>query len=71
MRVVTKPLALLDVAGYWRPLVDFMAHVEREGFLRGTPQEWLVVDPEPAALLDRLLTFQPPAARRWLRLGDT
>lgn len=69
--VHAKPVALLDVAGYWRPLVDFMSHVEREGFLRGTPQEWLVVDRDPAALIDRLATFQPPAARRWLRLGDT
>ena len=69
--VHAKPVALLDVAGYWRPLVDFMAHVEREGFLRGTPQEWLVVDPEPAVLIDRLAAFQPPVARRWLRLGDT
>jgi uncharacterized protein (TIGR00730 family) len=66
-----KPVALLDVASYWKPLVQFMAHVEAEGFLRGTPQEWLVVDSDPNALLDKLITFEPPVVRRWLRLGDT
>lgn len=66
-----KPVALLDVASYWKPLVQLMAHVESEGFLRGTPQEWLVVDSDEARLLDKLATFEPPTVRRWLRLGDT
>jgi hypothetical protein len=66
-----KPVGLLDVASYWRPLVQFMGHVEAEGFLRGAPQEWLVVDADPLQLLTRLDTFEPPAVRRWLRLGDT
>lgn len=66
-----KPVALLDVLGYWQPLVQLMAHVEREGFLRGTPQQWLVVDTDPVQLLERLRTFQSPQVRRWLRLGDT
>lgn len=66
-----KPVALLDVASYWKPLVHFMAHVEAEGFLRGTPQEWLVIDSDANRLLDQLATFTPPTVRRWLRLGDT
>jgi len=69
--VQRKPVALLNVLEYWSPLVSLMAHVESEGFLRGTPQEWLVVDADPASMLDRLATFEPPAVRRWLRLGDT
>ena len=48
-----------------------LEHVEAEGFLRGAPQEWLVMETEPAALLDRLATFEPPQVRRWLRLGET
>jgi uncharacterized protein (TIGR00730 family) len=66
-----KPVALLDVASFWTPLVQFMAHVEAEGFLRGTPQEWLVVDSDPIRMLDRLIAFEPPTVRRWLRLGET
>lgn len=66
-----KPVGLLDVAQYWQSLVKMMEHVEAEGFLRGTPQEWLVMDSDPAQLLDRMETFQPPHVRRWLTLGDT
>jgi len=66
-----KPVGLLDVAQYWQSLVKMLEHVEAEGFLRGTPQEWLVLDTDPALLLDRLATFEPPHVRRWLRLGDT
>lgn len=66
-----KPVGLLDVAQYWQSLVTMLNHMEAEGFMRGTPQEWLVMETDPAHLLDRLVTFEPPQARRWLRLGDT
>lgn len=66
-----KPVGLLDVAQYWQSLVTMLNHMEAEGFMRGTPQEWLVMETDPARLLDRLVTFEPPQARRWLRLGDT
>lgn len=66
-----KPVALLEVAGFWKPMVEFLAHVERQGFLRGTPHDWLVIDDDPVRLLDRLDMFAPPPTRRWLRLGDT
>lgn len=66
-----KPVGLLDVEGFWQPLLALLSHVEAEGFLRGAPAEWLVTHAEPAALLDGLLTFEPPTVRRWLRLGET
>lgn len=62
-----KPVGLLDVAHYWQPLVRMLEHASAEGFVRGTVKEWLVVDDEPARLLDRLIDFEPPVVRRWLR----
>jgi uncharacterized protein (TIGR00730 family) len=69
--VHVKPVGLLDVADYWRPLVSLLEHVEREGFMRGTPAEWLAMESDPALMIDRLASFTPPAMRRWLRLGET
>ena len=66
-----KPVGLLDVAQYWQSLVKMLEHAEAEGFLRGTPREWLVMETDAAVLLDRMSTFELPPARRWLRLGDT
>ena len=66
-----KPVALLNVSEFWQPLVDVFEHVEREGFLRGTPQDWLVIDADPTNMLTRLEQFVPPRTARWLRIGDS
>lgn len=66
-----KPVGLLDVAQYWQSLVKMLEHAEAEGFLRGTPRQWLVMENDAEVLLDRMSTFEPPVVRRWLRLGDT
>jgi uncharacterized protein (TIGR00730 family) len=66
-----KPVGLLDVADYWQPLVRLLEHVEGEGFMRGKPAEWLVMETDAAVMLDRLASFTPPHMRRWLRLGET
>ncbi|MEQ1690795.1 MAG: TIGR00730 family Rossman fold protein [Gemmatimonas sp.] len=66
-----KPVGLLNVAQYWQSLVTMLEHMEAEGFLRGTPREWLVMESDPVRLLDQLETFEPPRVRRWLSLGET
>ena len=66
-----KPIGLLDVAGYWAPLLALLEHVDAEGFLRGTPREWLVVSDDASSMLTRLQSFKPPTVRRWIRRGDT
>ena len=49
-----KPLGLLDVGGYWQPLVVWLDHAVEAGFLREATRAALVVDADPATLLDRL-----------------
>jgi hypothetical protein len=66
-----KPIGLLDVAGYWAPLLALLEHVDAEGFLRGNPREWLVVSDDASSMLAQLQRFQAPAVRRWIRLGET
>ena len=69
--VHSKAVALLDVEGYWRSLVTFLEQVEKEGFLRGTPGDMLLVDDDAERLIARLTNYRAPETRRWLRLGDT
>lgn len=66
-----KPIGLLDVDGFWGSLMALLAQLEGEGFLRGTPGDWLVRDDDPARLLRALAQFDAPVVRRWLRLGET
>ncbi|HZQ82313.1 MAG TPA: TIGR00730 family Rossman fold protein [Gaiellaceae bacterium] len=50
----TKPVGLLDVAGYWRPLIALSRHLTEEGFVREADLAAIAVAEDPAALLDRL-----------------
>lgn len=56
-----KPVGILDVGGFYRPLLAFLEGVAREGFLGRAALADLVVDEEPGRLLDRLAAKGPPA----------
>ena len=63
----SKPVGLLNTAGYFDPLLTWLDHMVREGFLRQGHRDLLLVASEPAELLDRLRDWQPnPAASKWL-----
>jgi uncharacterized protein (TIGR00730 family) len=49
-----KPVALLDVDGYYAHLLAFMRHAQDEGFLYAGQSEMLLVQSDPQALLDQL-----------------
>ena len=50
-----KPCALLDVDGYYAPLVRFLDHAVGEGFLSAGQRAALWVESDPDRLVDRLL----------------
>jgi uncharacterized protein (TIGR00730 family) len=49
-----SPVGLLDVEGYWRPLIALARHATEEGFVRESDLAAIAVADDPAALLDRL-----------------
>jgi uncharacterized protein (TIGR00730 family) len=61
-----KPVALLDVAAYWHPLVTWLDHAVQARFLRVEHRETLLLDDDPSRLLDRLEAWEPPAVEKWL-----
>ncbi|HKG94614.1 MAG TPA: TIGR00730 family Rossman fold protein [Gemmatimonadaceae bacterium] len=69
--VHAKPCALLDVEGYYAPLLAFLDRAVEERFVRAPARAMLLVDPDPAALLDRLAAYEPPAVTRWMGRGET
>ena len=66
-----KPTGLLDVGGYWRPLIRLLDHAVDEGFLRPAHRKLVVVDRSPARLLERLARHRIPAAARWIDEKET
>jgi uncharacterized protein (TIGR00730 family) len=61
-----RPVALLDVGGYYTPLIAFFDRAVAEGFIRPEHRRLLVVGPEPGPLLDRFDSWQPPPVERWI-----
>src|SRR5262245_15387581 len=62
--VHVKPCGLLNVAGFYDGLLHFLEHALREEFLRPTHREIVVSDADPAALVDRVMAWQPPAVAK-------
>jgi uncharacterized protein (TIGR00730 family) len=62
-----KPFGLLDVAGFYRGILEFFDHATREGFIRPKHRELVMVEEDAEKLLDRLETFQPPQEVKWVK----
>jgi len=52
-----KPCGLLNVAGYYDPLIQFLDHAVADDFLKPKHRALLIVENEPAKLLDRFEEF--------------
>jgi uncharacterized protein (TIGR00730 family) len=61
-----KPLGLLNIAGYYDPLIAMVHHGMNEGFLKQKHMDTLLVDNDPARLLESLSTFHTEFAPKWL-----
>jgi uncharacterized protein (TIGR00730 family) len=61
-----KPVGLLDTGGYWAPLAAWLDHAVEQRFLRPEHRAMLLSHDDPAALLDALGAWQPPAVTKWL-----
>lgn len=49
-----QPIGLLNVEGFYDPLIAFMAHTQQAGFVDEHQQSMLAVHADPVSLLDQL-----------------
>lgn len=66
-----KPVALLDVDGYYTSLVAFLDHAANEGLLRPEHRAMLFVERDAAALVTRLQSFTVPVVPRAIEPRQT
>jgi hypothetical protein len=62
-----KPVGLLNVAGYFDPLVQLIDHAVAEGFIKSKYRGLVVLAERPAALLDELARHHVPGAPQLVR----
>ena len=56
-----KPCGLLDVAGYFDPLLAFLDQVARQGFIDAPHRAMILSAATPGELLEKFAAYVPPA----------
>ncbi|MFL5504338.1 MAG: TIGR00730 family Rossman fold protein [Gemmatimonadaceae bacterium] len=64
-----KPCGLLNIAGYFDPLLAFLDRAVEEKFVRDTHRAMVVVESDPRALLARFEAYEPPRVVKWINAG--
>lgn len=64
---LAEPCGLLNVQGYFDPLVTMLDTMVGRGFLKAETRRFLAVDDDPIRLLDRLAEARPPDGDKWIR----
>ena len=63
-----KPCAILNINGYFDALLDFIAHTVKQGFMKASNQQAMIVETDAQAIVSRLL--QQGAVRlekKWIK----
>ncbi len=61
-----KPIGVLDVAGYFGPFRALVDGGVTSGFIRPEYRGLIVIETQPAALLDVMAAHEMPRVRRWV-----
>ena len=65
----SRPVGLVNVAGYFDHLLAFLEGMREERFIRPLHLSTLLVDSSIDALLGRLARFEAPDGRKWVEDG--
>lgn len=61
-----KPIGLLNVSGFYDPLIHLVNTMTEQGFLKEINRDMLLVAETVDALLDKLKHYQAPTVSKWL-----
>lgn len=61
-----KPCGLLDIEGFYAPLVALIDHAVAEGFVHPDHRALILREREIDALLDAMQRYVPPVVTKWL-----
>ncbi|HIE24665.1 MAG TPA: TIGR00730 family Rossman fold protein, partial [Anaerolineales bacterium] len=66
-----KPIGLLDVRGYYQPLLKMVEGFDKEGFIFSEHREAIMCNANPAELLEAMgkHVHSDEAVRKWMRQG--
>ena len=62
----SKPCGVLNLSGFFDPLLELLDHSVREGFVRPAHRELVLVDTDICRLLERMTAFQSLPDHKWI-----
>jgi uncharacterized protein (TIGR00730 family) len=65
-----KPCGILNVDGYYDHLIQFLDHATEQKFIRPVHRSMIVIEEDPAYLLDRFEVYAPPTKQKWVDLEN-
>ena len=71
LKLVNKPIGILNINGYYDKLLDFFDHMHQEGFLKFTNLNLFVVDSKVKGLLQKMETMHIEGGTFEEKLGLT
>ena len=66
-----KPCGLLNIAGYYDPLLAVFDHMVDRGFLNEKHRAMVLVEAEPTAMLAKFEEYRPPKIVKWIDSSET
>jgi len=60
-----KPCSILNVDGYYDQLIGFLDHTVRQGFLKQSHRDLLIVEQDASKLIERIKSYHPPLVPKW------
>lgn len=67
LRLTDKPIGIMNLAGYFDPLLTFFDHITTEGFLRPEHRQNLVIDSDVHSLMKKMMDYKPLSMDKWIR----
>jgi len=67
LRLTDKPIGILNVEGYFDPLLAFFDHITQEGFLRHEHRQNIITDEKVDELIRKMSDFKPVNMDKWIR----
>jgi len=66
-----KPCGLLNIQGYYTPLLQLVEMGVKEGFIPESHRELVLVESTPTGLLEKMQGYHSSATAKWMGLSQT
>lgn len=66
-----KPCGLLNINNYFDLLINFFSQMNKQEFLQEKYLSMLMYDSEPASLIEKFQTYNPPSVKTYIKANQT